>query len=468
VRWLVGDPADRDVVLAGPTLLDSTGNDQDAGTILRTTNGTNWTTVRTTNYVTRLQMCPSDHTLVYASTGSGLERSNDGGVTWSLVHASFHAIDAAIAPTDCARVYLTTWGDAMRLSTDGGATFGGPLTNGIPFGNAFPRKVSVDPTDASRLLGTTPGGLLLTTNAGGSWTITGGAMGLAIRSLATSPTAPGRMWMGTWGAQSFVRDGANPWGRVPFRWDYVFVVTPDPVVPNRTFFGTWSPIFVTNDGMTFTQTSVMDNPMAFAFDPTNTNVVYAATELGGVYKSSDGGGSWVASNNGMSPFMDGNGTFIDVRSIHVDATNALRVFTGAYEHGLWISGDGAASWTQSSYLSSQSWTCFAQLAGNGASVIYAGVGGHGLLRSVDGGVTWSDSSVGLPSEDVQAIVADAVTRNLFVTMKSGVFRSRDGGNTWAGVDTACLKGAGAAAMVKTASGRKVAVATSDGVFVHGL
>ncbi len=477
VTWLDGDPANVDGVLAAVSDIDAAGNGTNDGSILRSTDGGGtWSAVTSAFAIPwRLSRCASTPSTIYAATGAGLVLSTDDGSTWAPVATAFHDNDAdvALAPSDCNTIYETVFGGGMFRSTDGAATLAGPLTHGIPFANAFPRMVSVDPSDATRILGTTPGGLLLSTNAGDDWSLVGGMMGLDVSSIATSPTDPGRLWMSTWGAQAFVRDGAAPWTRVPLAVDYQFVVAPDPAVPNRTFFGTWSVVVSTTDGATFTPGSITTNPMAFAFDPSNAQTIYAATEIGGVFKSTDGGGTWAPASSDILPWDDGNGTNVDVRAIAVDEVNPQRVLLGAYENGLWVSEDGAGTWVQNATLSGSSWGGFAELTGGGeGAALFAVVAGHGVQRSEDGGVTWAEASVGLPTQDVRALVADDAGGGLYASTEFGVFRSRDRGATWEGVETGCSpeNGFGDEAIVTTTAGVQLAAVAAGGfgVFVHSL
>jgi hypothetical protein len=475
IVWLDGDPTNVDGVLATAAIIGASGTYSDAGAILRTVDGgATWTTSSSAFRISwRFSRCASTPTTLYAASFDGLLTSVDNGSTWSSLLSAFNDIDVVLAPSDCGTLYNTVFGTGMSRSADGAATFAGPLMHGIPFADAFPRKVAVDPSDKTRILGTTPGGLLYSTDAGDDWTLVGGAMGLDVSSLATSPTDPGRLWMSTWGAQAFVRDGAAPWTRVPLAVDYQFVVAPDPAIANRTLFGTWPNVESTTDGVTFTQGSVDTNPMALAFDPSNSQVVYAATEVGGVFKSIDGGATWTAASTDIPPWSDGLGTNsnVDVRAIAVDATAPRRVLLGAYENGLWVSNDGAASWTQGSALTAFSWTGFAELRG-GTPALFATVAGHGVQTSTDGGVTWSDASAGLPTQDVQALVADSFGGGLYASTGNGVYRSTDRGATWVGLDTACSPRGGTTkeAIVTTSAGPELAAVAAGGfgVFVHPL
>lgn len=64
-------------------------------------------------------------------------------------------------------------------------------------------------------------------------------------------------------------------------------------------------------------------------------------------------------------------------------------------------------------------------------ILYAAVAGNGLYRSVDGGETWAASSAGLPAGDVLSLTVDPMFANVLYTgSNAGVFRSVDGGRTW--------------------------------------
>ena len=87
-------------------------------------------------------------------------------------------------------------------------------------------------------------------------------------------------------------------------------------------------------------------------------------------------------------------------------------------------------------------------------------------------MTWSDASAGLPTQDVQALVADPVGGGLYASTQYGVYRSTDRGATWVGLDTGCSpqNGLGAEAIVTTTTGPQLAAVAAGGVgvYVHPL
>jgi photosystem II stability/assembly factor-like uncharacterized protein len=70
-------------------------------------------------------------------------------------------------------------------------------------------------------------------------------------------------------------------------------------------------------------------------------------------------------------------------------------------------------------------------------ILYAGIlGGEGIFKSLDGGATWARSGAGLPKtfgRAVQALAVDPSRRTTVYagTSNSGVYKSLDGGATWA-------------------------------------
>lgn len=466
------EPSDPDVVLVGAQALDGVGT-ATRGVILKTTDaGASWTELKSdVNGVGEIAVCPTDSNILYANFGwSGLAKTIDRGATWTTAPglAGKVVTDVAIAPTDCNVVYAVDYDHGLRRSSDGGATFSAMLTVGIPFGNKFPRHTAVDPAAPTRILGASQGGLLYSDDAGDHFSVVGGVMNLAIRSLGVSPTNPERLWMATWGSGLWMRpDASNSWGGVT-SYDYVINVTPDPVVANRTFVGTWSYPFVTSDGTNFTMASVPDNPTGFAFDPAAPDTVYMTTQIAGLFKSIDGGLTYAASNGGLAAWPTDNGTFIDMRAVLVDRTSPNRIVIGTNGKGIYVSNDGGSTLVPvggAAGLDSSLVSCLVQ-SSDGS--IYACVSGNGIAKSVDGGATFTLVDTGLPSLNVAGLAADGNT--LYSTSNLGVFVSNDSGGSWTALDTTCLPAGGAGMLTVMGSGatKRLVVGTGRGLFTHPL
>ena len=133
---------------------------------------------------------------------------------------------------------------------------------------------------------------------------------------------------------------------------------------------------------------------AFVVNPVNANIVFAATEFGGLWKSTDHGNSW--SHLDAVPLTN----MQDVKFSSSDAN--LVIATGGYDGsidnrggGIWRSTDGGTTWAKAPFTN----FCV-PLSSNGALKIVMGSGmpGHitvfvgtncGLAKSTDSGATWS-------------------------------------------------------------------------------
>lgn len=187
---------------------------------------------------------------------------------------------------------------------------------------------------------------------------------------------------------------------------------------------------------------------ALAVHPTSDDTLYLGAAAGGVWKSTNGGGAW-------QPIFDDVGTET-IGAIAIDPAAPERVWVGTGEHaencwgyfgmGLFLSTDGGDSWSARngsepdtldlSYVASillhptedQSLL----VAGDG----FCAGGGQlpgGIFRTSDGGTSWArvlTGDAGDLSRDPAdpLIVLAAVGQSQSLT--NGVYRSIDGGATW--------------------------------------
>ena len=221
---------------------------------------------------------------------------------------------------------------------------------------------------------------------------------------------------------------------------------------------TWQPV---SDG--FLKTS---SPGALAVSESNPDVVFAGmgeTELrgniiqgDGVYKSIDAGRSWTKSGLG--------GTQAIAR-IRIHPTDPNRVFVAAFgnpygpnpDRGIFRSHDGGATWTKVLFRSDKVGASDLVFDPQNPDVLYAalweafrtpyslvdGGAGGGLFKSTDGGTTWKEltGNPGLPKSNVLGKITIAVAgadgNRLYAMVEAkdgGLFRSDDGGATWAAVN----------------------------------
>jgi len=137
-----------------------------------------------------------------------------------------------------------------------------------------------------------------------------------------------------------------------------------------------------------------------AFDPYNSNIIYAGTPGGGLWKTTDGGSNWTPLSNYMAT-MGISGIVIDRNN-----TNIIYVLTGegdAYQAGYFVYNFGYAR----------------------ASV--------GVLKSTDGGQTWSktgDLYSGGPYAGYRLAQCPSNSNILLAATNVGLYRTTNGGTSW--------------------------------------
>lgn len=206
---------------------------------------------------------------------------------------------------------------------------------------------------------------------------------------------------------------------------------------------------------------------AIAVSPSNPNVIY----VGGGEKTvrgnvSHGDGVWKSENGGKSWTHMGLEDSRHIARIRVDPKNPQRVFVAAMGHlygpnqqrGVFRSLDGGKTWKRVLFVNDEVGAVDLILDPNNPRALYAstwrikrtpyslesGGQGSGLWKSLDGGDTWKEitRNKGLPQKDIVGIIGVAVSpadsRRVWAIIESkdgGVFRSDNGGETWAKINS---------------------------------
>jgi photosystem II stability/assembly factor-like uncharacterized protein len=173
-----------------------------------------------------------------------------------------------------------------------------------------------------------------------------------------------------------------------------------------------------------------------------TNSLFACSYDGGVFASSDDGMSFEARTDAP----DGYQAFTIAA---VQVAGALRLYLGTEPVGLFVSSDGAASWSELeaiAALRSDKWTFppppheahLKSIAVDpaGAESLYACIEQGGLFHSDDGGTTFVElPNVAMPDDasgkDIHRVVIDpSRPERLYCTGGDGVVCSDDHGASW--------------------------------------
>lgn len=227
-------------------------------------------------------------------------------------------------------------------------------------------------------------------------------------------------------------------------------IGPEPSIPFTNFGG--SP-------------TVSGRVSAIAVDPTNASIVYLGGANGGVWKSTDAGNTW-------TPLTD-NQPSLSVGAIAIDPSNHNTIYVGTgegnyaaggiigdsyYGAGILKSTDGGGTWAQitgpfvgpfgSDSLSGGAFIGTLAVSPSNSQVLLAGLysasssNPSGLYRTADGGTTWAlvlDGSSFAPNPCTSVVFDPTNENNVYAALgnfmgdpflTNGVYKSTDGGQTW--------------------------------------
>lgn len=261
-------------------------------------------------------------------------------------------------------------------------------------------------------------------------------------SMAIDPVYPATVYAGTKGDAVFKSyDGGQRWVSRRNGLDDVTIssvvnqIVFDPVESRRIFVATTMGIFETPDGgdtwlkrMTGMKEVLM--VVALALDPATPTTLYAGTS-GGVYKSIDRAEHWEKVNNGLvPPDLIKSSRALGVTVIEVDPRDSRTVYAATL-NGLYKSTDAALSWTRIGESLPDQMISAMILDGAQAGVVYI-AGRDGVQKTTDGGKTWKAMNHGLASLNIRSLAQSRIDpQTLYAgTNGSGLYRSRNGGETW--------------------------------------
>jgi photosystem II stability/assembly factor-like uncharacterized protein len=200
--------------------------------------------------------------------------------------------------------------------------------------------------------------------------------------------------------------------------------------------GTHNGVFRSFDlGKTFEPLAVSgyfpaDDVMAFAVDPRNTMVVYAAGHDLGVVKSEDGGVSWKRADIGVF------GT--DIHALALSPKNPDFVYVFSVDNGVFRSKDGGLTWKRMddgpenpgvrafAYAAVQT-DMDKSMNTDNWGLLLAGTSG-GLFQSFSCFCGWTKTTSEFDATTIYSLAAEGET--LYAATKDGLFKSADLGKGW--------------------------------------
>lgn len=288
-----------------------------------------------------------------------------------------------------------------------------------------------------------------TRDGGQTWTnLSQGMSHSRVISMAIDPAYPATVYAGTKGDAVYKSyDGGQRWISQRAGLDDVTISSVvnqfvfDPADNTHLFVATTMGVFETkNAGDSWTKR--MDGMkevlmvVTLGLDPTRPAILYAGTS-GGAYKSVDQAGHWEKVNNGLvSPDIIKSSRALSVTVVLVDPFEPDTVYASTLA-GLYKTTNGGQVWVRIGQSLQDQMLFSMILDRTKQGVIYLG-GREGVHRSVDGGATWSTLNTGLATLNIRSLVQSPTDPDMFYagTNGSGLYRSKNRGETWELVPTA--------------------------------
>jgi hypothetical protein len=343
---------------------------------------------------TKVLIHPSDAYTVYVAGDGGLHKSTNGGGTWTDVRTD-HVTDALMDPTAPDRIYAGVWNDGVYRSTNGGATWT-RLEQGILSGAsadwiklAMGRHGTNGTSYLLAKMGSNSGSLYRSTNGGDRWVNLAGGLQPA---------------------------SYNEWTNM---------IAIDPANHDRLLAGGVGLSRSTNGGLFSAVGGTHSDHQQAVYTPSNTNVVYVATD-GGVYRSTDAGATWQLRSHML--------VATQLYSIGVSESALVNLGAATQDQGI-IRTPGGLDWYDSG--AGNEGGIFV-VDPNDYRVCYATPWDGNLRRSTDEGTTWTTilNGLGSPAPTVMGLaVRPGNSSRLLGIAGTGVFTSSDQGNNWSSAAT---------------------------------
>ena len=334
-------------------------------------------------------------TYFLGTSGGEVYRSDDGAKTWQNAFGGTpfpgYVVDHLVIDR-YGRLWAACWGlwggGVIAVSDDHGKTW---TRRDAGLEDFSVRAIAIDPRDADFVLVGGLTGVYRSSDAGATWTKISDQEN--VESVAIDPRTHDRIYVGTWRQGIRTDDGGATWKLI-------------------------------NNGM------VLDTDMfSILINPTDPDNVWVST-CGWVYNSTNRGDNWTRYRDGFNNRR--------IHDIEVDPCDQNTVYAGSVA-GLYRSEDNGKTW----YVVSDEGLVVNQIAMHPQrpNRIVLGVEGDGVYVSEDSARTFTRSCDGLYNMQITTITADPSIKNrvyasvVFGGASSGIYKSDDGGVTWARLST---------------------------------
>lgn len=260
--------------------------------------------------------------------------------------------------------------------------------------------------------------------------------GATVRSVAVEIAGTG-IYLGTWGGGVMrSTDDGKSWqaANVGLTNQHIWSVVTDPMSPTIVYAGTnGAGLFRSDDrGLTWQRsTSGIESGYVYALTAvaeSNKTRLWAGTGQGRVYYSDDGARTWKA-----TPSQPAAGYINGFYAVPTWPGRVGRLYI-ATNVGVFVTLDEGVTWKELPMRAGESKPDTRVVVGDvrNDQAVYAGVAGEGVYRTRDGGQTWTLINQGMDNVRVRAMAVDPLdSQQLYVGTDGGrVFRSSNGGDRW--------------------------------------
>ncbi len=432
------------------------------------------------DWVYSIAIDPTNPDIIYAALHTqGICKSTNGAASWTPINAGLDDTSGravVVDPLNPQTVYFGTWhyGEVFK-STNGGGSWQ-PAHSGLPSVKIY--KLMIDPVNPSVVYAASLlQGLFKSVDGAASWNAAGLSVDF-IASMAVDPQDHNRVFAGTAGAGLFrSTDSAGNWAASQngLRASLVARVAQSPAYLLAGLRGEGlarSP----DGGKTWQAVEPFGHATinTVVVNPSNDQVLYAATETLGVLKTVNGGESWYSVNSGLATStakslplaIQPASTFpldltaavlaedavgvsgqpkdispeavsFSVLTLAFDPRNPMNVYIGTNGAGIYKSTSAGASWAASG-LAGKTINALA-VDPSRPLYVYAGTdaGSGSAWKSTDGGANWTAANNGLQNLVVYDLLIDESNPdNVYAATSAGVFKSPNGGGSWQGIGLA--------------------------------
>jgi photosystem II stability/assembly factor-like uncharacterized protein len=419
-------------------------------------------------------VAPSDPRRLYATVearaGAGIYRSDDAGESWRRVNSDprvvarpFDAAEVRVHPKDPDTVFVPTI--AAWKSTNGGRTF--TAFRGAPGGDDY-QRIWIDPDRPEVMILSSDQGAVVTVNDGETWSSWYNQPTAQFYHVSTDGSFPYRVCGGQQESGSACVLSRGDDGQITFReWHPVAVeeygyVAPDPLDPDVVYGGKLSRY----DRRTGQARNVSPRPLPgpgyrvlrtqpVLFSPVDPKVLYFAANT--LWRTTDGGEHWdeisldLARRTWMVPARVGKyresppaavsqrGVIYAVAPSPLDAS---LLWAGTDDGLVHVTWDGGRTWRDVTPGDLVPWAKVSMLEASHfhRETAWAAVNTFRLddirphvYRTRDGGRTWAHVTAGIPEGEgiVNAVREDPQRRDLlYAGSERQVWVSFDGGDHW--------------------------------------